>query len=419
MSFVSAGKDKSLRQHRGSRSTMGVVGTLVLVLALLAEQTQQQVQKLQLEEHVSVKAPESSRRAGVAHAAGNFAQVIIHNELIPSLDGSNLLLTLPFGEDKVPLKIAIDTGSQALWIKKEECGNGTLPGSLALDCQNAKKPSQLGYLDGGLTGRLGYTTVWFGGGKIASRHHQFTVAEKIDPILKYQLMGLSGSFDGGPTLLSQLKEQKIIADESFSIYQYPNKTLNLILGGIDESLVKPGSIRVTTPIKDKVAYYIDVDKVTFGSETIITATTQSLMDSGNSLLSFPRAAKNKVFSQLQKYGLSCFLRNENNPQFDQVFCDFSEPFTTENGPEIVYYIGGQPFSLTFDSLVMKDDRFCRQVVPAFGSDDISHPTRCPVRLEFTNSMSNQLILGKAFIEQKYLTFNRGANLITFIEDPKV
>src|SRR3990167_4166145 len=109
-----------MNQPKDRQTSVGVFRMLSLVLLVVGMCVQgrsAQLHKFHLEEHVTTKAPET-RKAGVAYAAGHLSQ-IIHNDLAPSIDESNLLLQLKFGEDKVPIGIAIDTGSQALWIRKE------------------------------------------------------------------------------------------------------------------------------------------------------------------------------------------------------------------------------------------------------------------------------------------------------------
>ena len=390
-----------------------MLSLVLLVVGMCVQGRSAQLHKFHLEEHVTTKVF-SSRAAGVAHAAGNL-QYILHDKLESQQAGDiHIVVKLPLGANKQMTEFILDTGSYQLWIKRNNCGAANGGDSLATDCSNAKTPISLFYADGAAHGYSGRTSIWLQGGSVSSSNHLFSVIDSTSFEIKYGILGLAkGNLSPQDAFLPTLKRNQLIQEEAFAIAKRSDG-LYLVLGGVDPSWANDQATQVTVPIKSEIAYYIDVDKVTFGSETIIGGTTPALIDSGNSLLSFPWGLKDILVSVFKTSGLDCQIRQETNRNYYQLHCQL-EKGQTPQVSDLSITLGGKIFKIPFRDLMIRGD-FCREVIPAFADFDSDGPGKelCPMKIEF-ESGSAKMIIGQVFLEQNYVTFNLEKRTITFIQ----
>jgi hypothetical protein len=332
---------------------------------------------------------------------------MIRQGIYDDADRMYMMTRLEMGADRQEVQVILDSGSSATWINRYDCGND--PIGLLGDCRLASQPQSLGYLDGVISGKIAHTSVWLNAGSVESKNHDVVVIDQKTKLMTYGIVGLSKGYDNEPTFLGILKSNKLIPEEAFAIY-CKDDMFELILGGVDRSLVKPNAKEAIVPISSEEAFFITVDSALVGDTFVSSTPTMALIDSGNTLISFPGYLARPVLAALTQRGIECILVQEQNPMFNILGCSIED---TASFPDFSFKINGVQFIIPGNFLTNQ----CEE--SGFGTgyayDDEPQARACYMKIEFFMA-ENYFTLGKAFLQKIYTTFNLDKKTLTFVQN---
>lgn len=340
-----------------------------------------------------------SGKAAFAHRQ-SIIEVDIHED-----DRQIFMMTeLKLGSDRHAVDLIIDTGSTALWINREDCGDD--PIGLLGDCRIASNPRTLSYLDGTIEGKEAKTSIWLEKESRVSPNHDIVVIDKKSSLMNYGIIGLARAELEETSYMKGLKLNGIIAEEAFAIYRSGDR-YELILGGVDRSLVKPNAIETVAQMINPDAYYINVDGAMIEDSLVTSRSTNALIDSGNTLISFPGFYSNDFIRIMSAKGINCMLIDEQNAMFKVLACQLDP---NAKFPDISFTINGVKLTIPGSVLVGE----CVDIPVGNLYDDRS-VFACYIKIEFF-MRADYFTLGKTFLEKVYTTFNLDKQTITFIQN---
>lgn len=323
-----------------------------------------------------------------------------------------MMTTLQLGADHKPVELIIDTGSHAFWINRADCGNDN--NGLAKDCELAQKDRYLGYLDGTASGKLAHTDVLFEESGIVSKNHPMIVIKEKTELMTYGIIGMADGFMEETNFLTKLKENEVISKKAFGIFK-DESVFELILGGVDRSLVKENAREIKLPILNSGSFFINIERANIGETQIVDKDTETLIDSGNTLISIPGYLSDLVMEALKNRGMNCEQIEEQNKRFNILGC-YYEKETTPSFVDMTFTIQGVTFTIPGEQLISTCTNEMEEPTSAYENDD-DDKVGCFLNIEFYKQGSH-FTLGKAFINHVYTTFDLEANEITFIQNPK-
>jgi hypothetical protein len=121
----------------------------------------------------------------------------------------------------------------------------------------------------------------------------------------------------------------------------------LIIGGEDQELIENEKVAKAKLTSDE-GFLINLDKITMNGMEIVK-NKEALVDTGNTLISFPLEYREKFSKQLEKMGVSCDLYSEYNEEFFQLGCNFKKDMSDSFDLEFV--IGGVELKLNAMHLI--------------------------------------------------------------------
>jgi len=320
------------------------------------------------------------------------------------------MATLPLGDDKIMSELIIDSGSSVMWIPKEECGPNHDSG-LARDCDVAQEKQSLHYLDGSIHGRKTKTTVWISHSQIKSPNHHLAVIDERSRLMKKGILGLAKGYEQDQTFLDTLKANGLIHSRSFSLFSH-NGASSLILGGIDYSKISKNHLKAVASLTSDSAFRFTLQSARVGKLNFMGEDKNALLDSGNTLISFPMSASRSFIGYLQEEKLDCYLEVEANPQFSEIVCNLSNE-DKERFPDLGLTIEGKEFVVPGAYLI----EICEKNPNAFDPFAKPHQLKvaCLIKIEFQTGYAFTTI-GKAFIEKVYTTFDLEKGTISLIQN---
>ena len=351
------------------------------------------------------EAAHAVRLAGVRPSYGH-AQSLLNMNLFNDEKDMYMMVTVHLGNDKKPVDIVIDTGSSAMWIDENDCGSDQ--NGLFGDCSSGTEPNTLAYLDGEVNGVYARTSVWLDNDKIESVNHQFTVAHTKTKLMTFGIIGMARGYNRAETFLGTLKKNGLIDIQAFAIYTEGDKNV-LVLGGVDQSLIKPGSNEVTVDLIRQNEFFFTLEGSKIGGEVVSMEFSETLVDSGNTLISFPGYLSNTIVGILAKKSIECYWLQESNPMFSQLVCKMTQE---QVFPDVEFVIKEKTFTVPGDHMKGK----CFDTIGGYFYDDYgSDLQECLIKIEF-NTSGKYFTLGKTFIHKVYTTFNLDENTITFAQN---
>ena len=388
-----------------TRSLLTTALTLGLALAVLAVAAPQQ--KL-LHLPLTLKPAHKSRvGSGKTHGVSRaLLNTLIEYNIYKQSEDVYIMTELHLGSDKTPVQVGLDSGSSHLYVINKGVGFG----GFADDWQKAGRDGNLSYLDGSVRGRYGFTSIWVAGQTVESKNHEFLAVDSYDKLMETNLLGLAKGYDGYVNIFDKFKENGLISESCFAITPVRGG-LKLIVGGLDESLIKRNSVRADVPLLTPGGgYFFELDSASFGDVTLIDSKINALLDTGNTFISFPESCREKVLDHLHGLGLKCFTIDEDNPSFTYLICE--EHY--QQLPDFRFVIRGETFEVKAKDLKIQCIVYSWDN-PAY--KDFSDPGKqyCEYRIEFEYE-SEYLILGKAFIQLNYVTFYQDRNQVTIIQN---
>lgn len=298
-------------------------------------------------------------------------------------DRTLFMITLMFSERKVPVKVAIDTGSSVLWIFERSC----VDSSALQYCGPKMGQISYGYLDGAISGIVVQTNVYLND-QVVNRDCPVMLTQSAESAIGEPILGLGPRSSEYPTFLEKLKQNGQIDHRMFTI-DILNKKLTF--GGEKSRALLP-----RIPINSASTYQITIGRIEFLGKPLSSTPIDGILDSGNTLIALPIYLKSGFLDILSQAGLDCVVEPEENPRFSHMICKLS--FDQIPG-SLDFYIGGQKYSIGKSNFVSE----C-----SLGFDK----RRCTTVVEF-HEFSYGVILGQPFLNQYRTTFDLDAREISF------
>lgn len=323
---------------------------------------------------------------------------------------------LLLGAQKVPVLFLVDSGSGQFNFQGRECQRSV---DLNTKCTEATTPYVYGYLDGLIVGRLGTgLQVWLSD-TLASSGHDYMVIDHNTGTVNESTVGLAKPPGNSPGFIGTLIRNKLISAWAFSIFNDPASGKHfLILGGLQRELLSPGANIVKLVTMAPGVYAIQSDKIALGLLEVLDKPEVTLVDSGNTLISFPKDYAQKMIDYLGQRNIHCFLLRESTPEFENLFCQV--PGDESDFPDLRVTYSGKSFKVVGKQLVDHCSLAGVQILYQPANPEALQETKpllqCRIKIEFQTSGSRMIILGKAFISNVYTTFNLDEGSVTFAQN---
>jgi len=290
--------------------------------------------------------------------------------------------------------VIFDTGSANLWVPNKQVG---LVGLLKHKYDSSKSSTyvkngsafKIQYGSGPVSGIWSEDTVTIGG--LDAKSQLFAEVENAKGLgLAYGIGKFDGilglgwdriSVDGVKTPFHNLVDAGELAEPVFAFYLGDNAPGALVLGGTDKSHYTGDFTYV--PLKAEDYWRIALDDLTVGGKSMTTTKT-AIVDSGTSLLAGPTADVTKLAALV---GATKIINNE-----------YSIPCTKSDAPDMVFTIGGKPYTFKFNEYIIKSGSTCLWAVTGI---DVPAPN------------GPLWILGDVFMRKYYTVFDWGNKRLGF------
>merc|ERR1712232_1337091 len=182
-----------------------------------------------------------------------------------------------------------------------------------------------------------------------------------------------------PTPFEAMIDQKLIDEPVFAFYLQEDASAKgeLVFGGVDKSHYTGELVNV--PLTSETYWEVSLDKLSFGSDAVVSSPQHAIIDSGTSLLAGPTDA---VKSLAAKVGATSVMGKE-------YVIDCSK---VESLPKLSITLGGQEFELEGKDYTIASGKQC---LFAFMGIDVPAP-RGPL-----------WIMGDVFMKKYYCVFDYG------------
>jgi len=354
-----------------------------------------------IQRHVRPKDTAAASQPTLLSAAQlqNFAQEpgieeIVQKPGIEEIVQKNLWNIAYYGEIQVgtpgqAMNVIFDTGSSSVWLPT----GGGVPGSphhffqahQSSTYEELDKPFTIRYGDGPVSGH--YCRESLALGDLELQNFTFATVEDTSTLRNYRdqpfdgILGLgfrSPSRNDVPTFMEALVASGQLAEPIFGFFLGTDQPGQLVLGGVDpEHYV--GSFHFVDLLPSKY-WQVALDGVRLGADMALTSTARVIIDSGTSLLSGPDREVRAIAAMIG-------ATRDGSGQY-MVRC--SDPKASILMPSLAFVLGGRPFSLSFEELIV--DR----------SGDW-----CALGLSGGGPRASQWILGDVFMRQFYVQFDWG------------
>jgi len=314
---------------------------------------------------------------------------------VPISDFQNAQYFGPISVGGQDFTVIFDTGSANLWVPGKGCKFTTCWLHKRYDQSKSKtfktdgRKYEVQYGSGPVEGVFGSDTVKVGDIEVSDQ--LFAMVDKVSfgPL---NLAFAAGKFDGllglGFKSISQynistpfeaMVAQKLVDEPVFAFYLQSDASAQgeLVFGGVDKSHYT-GELK-KVPLTSETYWEVSLDKMSFGSDEVVSSSQHAIIDSGTSLLAGPTDA---VKSLAAKVGATSVMGKE-------YVIDCSK---VESLPKLSITLGGQEFELEGKDYTIASGKQC---LFAFMGIDVPAP-RGPL-----------WIMGDVFMKKYYCVFDYG------------
>jgi hypothetical protein len=328
------------------------------------------------------------------------------NKAIPLINNRNVeyLVTVRIGSQSMPYNLLIDTGSSDIWLPYYICQGCNQKNryhcGLSRTCYVDRTFTVKGrYTDGPLEGLIAYDQFRIGP-EIFLPRQSFVLVNacsgniaNVEGILGLSFNGLS--MNHNPSILENLVEMKQISSFMFSLYLCGNeesKDSRLILGGIDESIIKQGGSMIWLNISHVKSFRIKFDSIFIDNNNIRISHAEAVVDSGNSCFTFPEMEIVKIRELFENiFKIKCFFYQEQYaPDFYMLDCLLDE--NSREFPTITIKAAGTDFPMHAKDYIYE----CKELK--------NHTIKCFTKLELSKNLKDT-VLGMAFHNAYYIAFD--------------
>lgn len=290
--------------------------------------------------------------------------------------------------------VLFDTGSRHLWVPSS-FGKSNKRGTFFKNLKSSSyksdgTPFQVKYVRGSTEGFWGQDDLTVGDIQVKQQSFGETIESEER---EYDgIFGLAPGIDSPKNPLTNMVEQKLLAEPIFSLYLKRDYTEQnggeIIFGGVDRSLYT-GSVTYT-PTLDSRKWLIELDSISIDgipkNETkVCFGGCDAVIDSGTSYLVGPRGDMGELNKRLG------FVKQEDG-EMVLPHCDLSKM------PDLIFTIEGKPFPIKPESYVVQTSH--KPSVVTCSSALVGLPVP-------------HWIIGDVFIGQYYTIFDLGEKRIGF------
>lgn len=312
--------------------------------------------------------------------------------LTQCLDFSEISIGTPPQE----FKVILDTGSSNLWVPSQSCGSiacflhSKYDSSSSSTYKKNGTDFEIRYGSGSLSGFVSQDDVTIG--DLTIKGQDFAEATN-EPGLAFAFGRFDGILGLGYDRISvngivppfyQLVNQKLIDEPVFAFYlnsESGSDDSEVVFGGVDKDHYT-GKI-TEIPLRRKAYWEVDLDSITFGSETAELDNTGVILDTGTSLIALPSDLAELLNKEMGakkgyngQYSIDCAAR--------------------DSLPDVSFKLNGYDFSITPYDYVLEVSGSC---ISTFMGMDIPAPA------------GPLAILGDAFLRKWYSIYDLGKGTV--------
>ncbi|KAI1112369.1 aspartic peptidase domain-containing protein [Nemania sp. NC0429] len=303
---------------------------------------------------------------------------------------------ISIGTPPQDFKVILDTGSSNLWVPSQSCGSiacflhSKYDSSSSSTYKKNGTEFEIRYGSGSLSGFVSQDDVTIGDLKIKGQ--DFAEATN-EPGLAFAFGRFDGILGLGYDRISvngivppfyQLVNQKLIDEPVFSFYlnsESGSDDSEVVFGGVDKDHYT-GKI-TEIPLRRKAYWEVDLDSISFGSETAELDNTGVILDTGTSLIALPSDLAELLNKEMGakkgyngQYSIDCSAR--------------------ESLPDITFKLSGYDFSISAYDYILEVSGSC---ISTFMGMDIPPPA------------GPLAILGDAFLRKWYSIYDLGKGTV--------
>ncbi|KAF7506474.1 Vacuolar protease A [Endocarpon pusillum] len=302
--------------------------------------------------------------------------------------------TIALGSPAQEFKVILDTGSSNLWVPGSECGSIACYLHTTYNAEDSSTYKKNGsefairYGSGSVKGYISQDTLRIGDLEI--KKQDFGEATE-EPGLAFAF----GRFDGilglgydsiavnhvTPPFYNML-DQGLLDEPVFAFYiGGDGEQSEAIFGGIDKDHYTGKMVKI--PLRRKAYWEVDLDAITFGSETAEFDNTGVILDTGTSLIALPSTLAELINKQIGAkksfngaYSVDCSKRT--------------------SAPDMTFNLSGYNFTISSADYIIESGGSC---LSGFIGLDIPEPA------------GPLIILGDVFLRRYYSVYDLGNNAV--------
>ncbi|KAI1159739.1 aspartic peptidase domain-containing protein [Nemania serpens] len=303
---------------------------------------------------------------------------------------------ISIGTPPQEFKVILDTGSSNLWVPSQSCGSiacflhSKYDSSSSSTYKKNGTDFEIRYGSGSLSGFVSQDDVTIG--DLTIKGQDFAEATN-EPGLAFAFGRFDGILGLGYDRISvngivppfyQLVNQKLIDEPVFAFYlnsESGSDDSEVVFGGVDKDHYT-GKI-TEIPLRRKAYWEVDLDSITFGSETAELDNTGVILDTGTSLIALPSDLAELLNKEMGakkgyngQYSIDCAAR--------------------DSLPDVSFKLNGYDFSITPYDYVLEVSGSC---ISTFMGMDIPAPA------------GPLAILGDAFLRKWYSIYDLGKGTV--------
>lgn len=334
-----------------------------------------------------------------------------YNKPLANLENIQYQTLLSFGKPYKVFPVIIDTGSADLFLPSTEnsvCSDVNthliaknqeeIP---LYNCSNSETCIEtdeeylLSYDDGEISTIMAFDRVLVSPG-LKVYNQSFLLAEDITG--NFECTGLWGlgfpdlAMNRNPGILQNLYKDQAIESYLFGLYLNSGESSQLILGGIDESLMDNSSNIAYFPFLSTDSYEIEIGSLSVGDKTIELTVNTALPDSGNSELTLPKSISDQFLDYFnENLNLGCYyFIEESAPDYSLILCEVTT--NSSKFPNITLSFGEESIEMEAEDYIDACE------IQSNGS------AICTLTLEMS-LIDDEIILGDAFLQSFYSIFD--------------
>jgi hypothetical protein len=366
-----------------------------LLLAALAAIAHGGLVRVPIQKTVSLRDIAKGMSEQVPHLGESLQSSASGSTNVPISDFQNAQYFGPIEVGGQAFTVIFDTGSSNLWVPAQNCSWHTCWFHKRFDPKKSQtfKPDgrqySVQYGSGPVQGVFASDTVKVGDISVSNQLFAQVSQVSFGPL---NLAFAAGKFDGLlglgfksisqyeiPTPFEAMVSQKLVDEPVFAFYLQSDASAQgeLVFGGIDKSHFTGELVNV--PLISETYWEVSLDKMTYGTQSIISSGQKAIIDSGTSLLAGPKDA---VDALAKTAGATLVMGKEYT-------IDCAKAATL---PSLTVTLGGKDFVLEGSDYVINAGGQC---LFAFMGIDVPAP-RGPL-----------WIMGDVFMKKYYCVFDYG------------